>query len=326
MNKIQGKTILVTGGAGFIGSHIVDALVAEKPKEIRVFDNFIRGTKENLKEALVSKKVKIIKGDITDIKAINRAMKGVDYVFHEAALWLLNCEENPRQAIDVNIIGTYNVLEACVKNKVKKIVAASSSSVYGNGVYFPTDEGHPFNNYLFYGATKVADEQLYRAFWKRHGLDYVAFRYLNVYGPRMDWMSPYVMVIMKFLNNIDANESPVIQGDGSATLDLIYVGDVARANILALKSDITNECFNVASGEETSLKELLTKVLKLTGSHLKPVYEPRDPRLVTRRLGCPKKARKMLGFKATTSIIEGLKRIMAWREKEKATLKKKVQK
>lgn len=317
MNKIKGKRILVTGGAGFIGSHIVDHLILEKPKEIIVFDNFVRGTKENLKEAMKSKKIKIVKGDITNIQQINKAMKGVDYVFHEAALWLLNCEENPREAINVNIIGTYNVLEACVKNKVKKIIAASSSSVYGDGIYFPTDESHPFNNYLFYGATKVADEQLYRAFWKRFGLDYVAFRYLNVYGPRQDYRSAYISAIMNFINKIAAGDAPIIKGDGTATMDLIYVGDVAEANIMALKSDVTNECFNAASGRETTVKQLLDTLVDLMGAKdVQPVYEPRDKKLVSRRFGCAKKAKKMLGFSAKTSVKEGMKKVIEWREQE----------
>ncbi|MDD4467199.1 MAG: SDR family NAD(P)-dependent oxidoreductase, partial [Candidatus Pacebacteria bacterium] len=227
-NKIKNSRILVTGGAGLIGSHIVDALLEKEPAEIVVFDNFVRGKKENIKLALGSGKIKIVEGDIKDLSQIKKAMQGIDYVFHQAALWLLECEENPREAINVNIMGTFNVCEAAVENKIKKIIAASSSSVYGDGTYFPTDENHPFNNTLFYGATKIAEEQILRAFWKKYGLDYVAFRYLNVYGPRMDFRSAYIMVIMNFLNKIDKNEPPVIFGDGSATLDLVYVTDVAR--------------------------------------------------------------------------------------------------
>ena len=310
--ELSESTILVTGGAGFVGSHIVDLLVKEGAKKIIVFDNFIRGKKENLKEAMKSGRVEIFENDIRDTEALNEAMKGVDYCFHEAALWLLNCEENPREAVDINIIGTFNVCEACVKNKVKKLIAASSSSVYGEGEYLPTDEKHPFNNNLFYGATKVADEQLYRAFYKKYGLPYVAFRYLNVYGPRMDWMSPYTMVIINFLKKIKNKEVPTIQGDGSATLDLVYVEDVARANIMALKSEVTNECFNVASGRETSLNEMWRIIKKLTKTDIEPVYEPRDPRLVVRRCGCPKKAEKMLGFKVSISPEEGIKKVSEW--------------
>lgn len=313
-NKIKDSTVLVTGGAGFVGSHIVDLLIDNGAKKVIVYDNFLRGKMENLKEAMNSGRVEVVKGDIRDIAFLNKAFQGVDYVFHEAALWLLDCEENPRKAIDINIIGTFNVCEACVNAKVKKLIAASSSSVYGDGAYFPTDEEHPFNNFLFYGATKVADEQIYRAFYKKYDLDYVAFRYLNVYGPRMDYLSTYVMVIMKFLNNIELGESPVIQGDGTATLDLVYVKDVARANVLALSSAVTNECFNVASGKETTLNELLNIVLEIKGSKIKPIYEKRDSRLVLRRFGCPKKAKEMLNFEAMTTVRSGIKEIINWRK------------
>jgi len=317
MNEIKGKRILVTGGAGFIGSHIVDHLIKEEPQEIVVFDNLIRGTKGNIEEALKSGIVTLVEGDITKPEDLEKAMKGIDYVFHEAALWLLTCEENPREAIDVNIIGTYNVLEACVKAGVKKIVSASSSSVYGDGLYFPTDEKHPFNNYLFYGATKVADEQLHRAFWKKHGLDYICFRYLNVYGPRQDYRSAYISAIMNFINKIAAKEAPIIKGDGSATMDLIYVGDVADANIAALKSDVSNECFNAASGKETSVKELLDTLVDLMDAQdVVPVYEPRDMKLVSRRYGCPKKAKEMIGFEAQVSPKEGLKKVLEWWKKD----------
>jgi UDP-glucose 4-epimerase len=196
---------------------------------------------------------------------------------------------------------------------LKKVIAASSSSVYGDGSYFPTDEKHPFNNYLFYGATKVADEQLYRAFYKKYGLDYVAFRYLNIYGPRMDFRGAYMMVIMNFLNKLDAGEAPAIFGDGSATLDLVYVEDAARANLLALESDVTNEVFNVASGKETTLKGLLDLILKLTGSKLTPVYQKRDENLVVRRWGSAEKAKKFLKFEPQFSLEEGLKKVIVWR-------------
>jgi len=315
--KFQNATYLVTGGAGFIGSHIVDLLIKEGAKKVIVYDNFLRGKRENLEEAMKSGRVEIVEADIRDTEALNKAMKGVDYVFHEAALWLLECEENPRLALDINTIGTFNVCEACVNNGVKKLIAASSSSVYGDGLYFPTDENHPFNNVLFYGATKVADEQLYRAFYKKYGLPYVAFRYLNVYGPRMDFRSAYIMVIMNFLNKIDKGEAPVIFGDGSATLDLIFVEDVARANLLALqREDITNDFFNAASGKETTLRELLDLIKKLTGTNLEPVYQERDAKLVSRRYGCPKKAKEVLGFEAQISLEDGLRQVIEWRKAE----------
>ena len=311
MLDLNGNYVLVTGGAGFVGSHIVDALVA-CGADVVVYDNFTRGKRENLESALSTGKVEVIEGDIRDTAKLDKAMEGVDYVFHEAALWLLECEQNPRLAIDVNIIGTFNILEAATKHKVKKVIAASSSSVYGDGLYFPTDENHPFNNYLFYGATKVADEQLLKAFYKQHGLNYIALRYLNVYGPRMDYRSAYTMVIISFLKRIEAGEPPIIYGDGSATLDLVYVEDVVRANLLALASPLTDEVFNVASGKETTLNELVELLLKLTNCNLKPIYQPRDSKLVTRRYGCPKKAKEKLGFEAKVSLEEGLKRVIEW--------------
>lgn len=313
---IKNSKILVTGGAGFIGSHIVDALIKKGVKEVVVFDNFLRGKKENLKEALISDKVKIFKGDIRNPSQLKEAIKGVDYVFHEAALQLLECEEKPREAIETNIIGTFNVCEACVNANVKKIIAASSASVYGDGLYFPTDENHPFNNYFFYGATKVVDEQLFRAFWKKYGLDYITFRYFNVYGPRMDFRSAYITVIMNFLNKIGKGEPPVIFGDGSATIDLVYITDAVKANILALKSNVTNEVFNVSSEREASLKELLDIILKITGSNLKPVYQLRDPKLTSRSFGCSEKAKKMLSFEPEISLEEGLKKVIAWYKKK----------
>ncbi len=309
---IKNSKILVTGGAGFIGSHIVDALVKKDVKEVIVFDNFSRGKKENLKQALTSGKVKIFKGDIRNPSQLKKVIKGVDYVFHEAALRLLECEDKPREAMETNIIGTFNVCETCVNANVKKIIAGSSSSIYGDGSYFPTDENHSFNNYSFYGATKVADEQLFRAFWKKYGLDYVAFRYFNVYGPRMDFRSAYITVIMNFLNKIEKGEPPVIFGDGSATIDLVYIADIIKANILALKSNVTNEVFNVSSEKETSLKELLDIILKITGSNLSPVYQQKGSKLATRSFGCSKKIKKILGFKPKIPLEEGLRKVIAW--------------
>ena len=211
-----------------------------------------------------------------------------------------------------NVDGTFNVLEACVKNRVKKIVAASSASVYGDGLYFPTDENHPFNNYLFYGASKVADEQLFKVFLKKHGLDYVALRYFNVYGKRQEYSAAYTSVIMKFINKLSARERPEIFGDGSATMDLIYVGDIAKANILSMKSDVTNEVFNVATGVETSLKQLLDILMNLMKAKVEPIYKPYDQQLVSRRCGSTKKAKKMLGFKAEKSVKDGIKLVLDW--------------
>ena len=262
--SLSGSNVLVTGGAGLVGSHIVDELVKEGATVI-VYDSFVRGKVEHLKWARAHGDVRIIEADLRDRDVMREAMRGVEYVFHQAAAWLRLCQEDPRISLDVNIAGTFNLLESCVEAGVKKVIAASSSSVYGEGLYLPTDEDHPLNNDLFYGASKVATEQYYRAFYKKYGLDFVAFRYLNVYGPRQPFEAAYMDVIMHFLNRIADDEAPIVRGDGSATVDLVYVEDVARANILALKSNVTNEFFNVASGQETTLKELAYLLIRLCG-------------------------------------------------------------
>jgi nucleoside-diphosphate-sugar epimerase len=306
--------VLVTGGAGLVGSHIVDELVREGARVV-VYDSFVRGKLEHLDWAREHGEVSIVEADLRDLQAIRDSVAGVDYVFHQAAAWLRLCQQDPRLSLDVNIVGTFNLLEACVDAGVKKIVAASSSSVYGEGLYLPTDERHPFNNDLFYGASKVANEQYYRAFYKKYGLDFIAFRYLNVYGPRQPYEAAYMDVIMHFLNRIDANQPPIVRGDGSATVDLVYVEDVARANIVALKSRVTNEYFNVASGKETTLKELACLLIKLSGKEglLAPEFQPIDSGLVERRSGDPQKARDMLNFTVTTSVEDGLRRVIEWR-------------
>jgi len=312
---LAGSKVLVTGGAGLVGSHLVDALVKEGAK-IVALDSLVRGKGAHLEGARAGGDVELVEADLRDREALRRAVEGADYVFHQAAAWLRLCQEDPRLSLDVNIVGTFNLLEACVQSGVKKVVAASSSSVYGEGVFLPTDEDHPFNNDLFYGASKVANEQHYRAFHKKYGLDFVALRYLNVYGPRQPYEAAYMDVIMHFLNRIDADQPPVVRGDGSATVDLVYAGDVARANVLALKSSVTNEVFNVASGRETTLTDLAWLLIRLRGKErtLTPEFQPMDRGLVTRRWGDPKKAREMLGFVATTPVEEGMRRVIAWRE------------
>ncbi|MEW6207226.1 MAG: SDR family NAD(P)-dependent oxidoreductase [Acidobacteriota bacterium] len=318
MNLSHAKT-LITGGAGLVGSHIADELVKEGARVV-VFDSLVRGRIEHLDWARANGDVEIIEADLRDREAIAEALKGVDYVFHQAAAWLRLCQETPRLSLEVNVVGTFNLLEACVEAGVKKIVAASSSSVYGDGLYLPTDENHPFNNDLFYGASKIANEQYYRAFYKKYGLDFIALRYLNVYGPRQPYEAAYMDVIMHFLNRLDADEPPIVRGDGSATVDLVYVEDVARANILAMKSSITNEFFNVASGQETTLKELAHLLIRLCGKQgkLEPEFQPMDSGLVTRRWGDPAKARALLDFQATTTVEEGMRRVIRWREQTKA--------
>ena len=315
---LSGSRVLVTGGAGLIGSHIVDELVKEGAR-VMAFDSFIRGKIEHLDWAGRNGEVEIVEADLRDRKAVRESLGGVDYVFHEAAAWLRLCQEDPRLSLEVNIVGTFELLEACVEAGVKKVVAASSSSVYGEGIYLPTDEDHPFNNDLFYGAAKIANEQHYRAFHKKYGLDFVGLRYLNVYGPRQPYEAAYMDVIMHFLNRIDADQPPIVRGDGSATVDLVFVEDVARANLLAMKSDVTNEFLNVASGKETSLRDLAYLLINLCRKEgeLEPEFQTMDAGLVSRRWGDPSKAREMLGFEAATSVAEGMRRVIAWREETK---------
>jgi UDP-glucose 4-epimerase len=315
MNRIEGSRFLVTGGAGFIGSTIVDQLLAAGAAEVRVIDNFVRGTWANLAEAQKSGRVEIIEGDIGDVDLVNRMTQGVDYVFHEAALRITRCAESPRDGVEVLIVGTLNVLEACVRHKVKKIVAASSASVYGNPSYLPIDESHPFNNRTLYGAGKIAEEQLLRAFYTSYGLPYVAFRYFNVFGPRMDLTGVYTEVLVRWLDAIEAGTPPQIFGDGSQSMDFVFIEDVARANLLALESDVTDEVFNVGTGVQTSLVQLCEMLLRLTGSSLKPAYrEARRLGDAQARRACTEKADRMLGFRTQIDLEEGLKRLISWRQ------------
>lgn len=320
MNDLKNKKILVIGGAGFIGSFVIEELLKEDVAEILIFDNFCRGSEENLCKSLKDPRCKIYNkgGDITQIDMLNDAMQGIDYVIHLAALWLLHCKDFPRSAFKVNIEGTFNVLEACVKNKIKKLVYSSSASVYGDALEVPMNEKHPFNNRNFYGATKISGEAMCRAFHDRYGLDYVGLRYMNVYGPRQKQDAVYSGVIPIMLNKIDANEPPMINGDGSQAYDFIYVEDVGRANILALKSDSTDEFYNIGTGVQTTIKQLCDLILKIKDSNLEVTYKPYsegDARaLVKNRIGCPKKAETEIGFKHVYSLENGLKKLIEWRE------------
>src|ERR1700730_17083159 len=273
---VAGKKFVVIGGAGLIGSHTVDQLVGEDVREIVVYDNFCRGTTDNLAAALKDPRVTIfeIGGDICQSDILAAALKGADGVFHFAALWLLQCHEFPRSAFDVNIRGTFNVIEACVRQGVKRLVHSSSASVYGDAVEEPMTEDHPFNNTNFYGATKIAAEAMARAYHHRYGLDYVGLRYMNVYGPRQDYYGAYIAVIMKMLDCIDRGEPLVLFGDGSQAYDFVYVGDCALANVCAIKADATDRFYNVGTGVRTSLRELADLVLEVTGADVGVRYEP----------------------------------------------------
>lgn len=320
---IRGSRILVIGGAGFIGSHVVDQLTKEDVKEILVYDNFCRGKIDNLREAQKDPRVKIFEagGDICQTDILESAMKGIDYVLHLAALWLLQCYEFPRSAFEVNIGGTFNVLEACVKHKIKKLVFSSSASVYGDAVEIPMDENHPYNNKTFYGATKIAGEQMCRAFYHRYGLNYVALRYMNVYGPRQDYKGAYVAVIMKILDRIEQGLPPIVYGDGSQAYDFIYVSDVARANICALKSNVTDQAYNIGMGQQTSIKELCELILEMVGSDFEIKYEQAGQTFVTNRIGTTEKAMRDLGFVAEVGLRDGVRRLIEWRKLQKNSTK-----
>ena len=319
MNTLDGSRILVIGGAGFLGSHIVDQLTATPAREIVVLDNFVRGSRANLADASRDPRVRIVEGSITDRPLLDELMSGTDYVVHLAALWLYECVNEPRSAVEVNVVGTYNVVEAAQRAGVRKVVYSSSASVYGNALFTPMTEDHPFNNRTMYGATKIAGEQFFRAIHEQHGLDYVALRYMNIYGPRMDDRGTYVSVIVKVLDRIASGERPVIFGDGSQAYDFVYVEDVARANVLSLTSDATDECINVGIGVRTSIRELVDSPLRITGSSLEPEYRPQEQMFVTHRVGSTDKAERLLGFRAVVPLDEGLERVVAWHRAQHGT-------
>lgn len=317
---MQNARVLITGGAGLIGSHIADQLAKQGADEIIVLDNFVRGRRENLAWALEHGPLTIVEGDIRDSILLAEVMQGVDVLFHQAAIRITQCAEKPRLALEVLVDGTFNVLEAAVNAKVKKVVAASTASVYGLAEEFPTNERHhPYNNRTLYGASKVFNEGLLRSFNEMYGLDYVTLRYFNVYGPRMDIFGAYTEVLIRWMERINAGQPPLIFGDGAQTMDFIYAEDIATANILAAQAAVTDEVFNIASGEETSLNDLAYALLRAMGSDLQPEYGPeRKVNAVPRRLASTQKAADMLGFQAQTSLEEGLRQLVAWWQAELA--------
>lgn len=320
---IRGKNLLVIGGAGLIGSHTVDKLLAEDVGSVTIYDNFTRGREENLAEAYKDPRVSLyeVGGDILQTDILDAAMKDrkIDGVFHLAALWLLQCHDFPRSAFNTNVAGTFNVMEACVKNDIKRLVWSSSASVYGDAVTEPMEEDHPFNNKNFYGATKIAGEAMLRSFHHRYGLEYVGLRYMNVYGPRQDYHGAYIAVIMKMLDAIDRGEAPTIMGDGSEAFDFVAVEDCAKANVCGMTADATDKFYNVGTGKRTSLKELAEKLLNLTGCNKEIQYAPRSQAtLVKNRIGSPVKATEEIKFTADIDLDEGLRRLIDWRAAHKA--------
>ena len=314
--SIKDSTVLIIGGAGTIGSHIADALVNERPAKIKIFDNFSEGKMENL-EGVFSQKfvpIEIISADIRSSEDLHSAMQGVDYVFHEASLLLLESEVKRQKAIDVNVQGTFNVFSACVKNNIKKIVWASSASVFGDPLYLPVDEQHPYNNQTFYGATKIMGEQMAVNFHHQMGLKQVGLRYYNVYGPRQSIKGAYAQILPRWLDKIDEKQPIVIFGDGTQSMDMIYVKDIARANLLALKADVENEFFNIGTGIETTVKQLADILIQVTGFNQQPIIEPRDINLVKKRRCSTEKSEKLIGFKSSTSVLEGVKAYIQWRQ------------
>ncbi|OPY62532.1 MAG: dTDP-glucose 4,6-dehydratase [Pelotomaculum sp. PtaU1.Bin065] len=316
---LTNKKVLVIGGAGLIGSHVVEELLKEPVREVVIYDNFTRGVLDNLTDALKDSRCKIFElgGDICQTDLLDKAVEGCDAVVHLAALWLLHCHEFPQSAFEVNIRGTFNVLQACVKHNVKRLVYSSSASVYGDALEEPMTESHPYNNWTFYGATKIAGEHMMKAFYNRYGLEGVGLRYMNVYGPRQDYKGTYIAVMMKILDCIDRGERPVVFGDGSQAYDFIYVQDCARSNVCALKADIPHGFYNVGRGIKTSIKQLAELLLELTSSDLEIQYEPAGQTFVTNRVGCPKAAEHDLGFKWTIDLREGMQKLIDWRKNHK---------
>ncbi len=317
--SLENAKVLVIGGAGFIGSFVVSELLKYPVKEVVIFDNFARGKMENISDSLQDKRCKIYPngGDIRETDILDNAMQDVDFVFHLSAMWLLHCKDFPRTAFDVNIAGTFNVLEACVRHKVKKLIYSSSASVYGDAVELPMTENHPFNNKNFYGATKIAGEAMCTAFNDRYGLSVIGLRYMNVYGPGQDQTAAYTGVVPIMLNKIEANEAPTINGDGSQAYDFIYVEDVAKANICALLSNTVYGFYNVGTEVQTSIKTLCDTILTLKKSELKVNYKPYsidDARaLVQNRIGSAEKAKSEIGFEYSYSLEEGLQKLIDWR-------------
>jgi UDP-glucose 4-epimerase len=312
--------VLITGGAGLIGSHIADALIDAGVSDVVVLEDFTRGRRENLATAAASGRVSVIEGDLRRVEDVARAIDGVDVVFHQAAIRITQCAEDPRLAKEVLVDGTFNLLEAAVRANVRKVVAASSASVYGLAEIFPTEENHhAYANRTIYGAAKLFNEGLLRSFNDMYGLNYLALRYFNVYGPRMDVFGAYSEVLIRWMEAIASGQPPTIFGDGSDTMDFVHVRDIARANLLAAGSDASDAVFNIGTGVETSLNQLADQLLAVMGSTLKPRYAPpRKVNPVARRLASVTAARDRLGFRAEVSLADGLRSLVAWWQSQRS--------
>jgi len=320
--NLTGKKVMVIGGAGLIGSHVVDQLLTTDVGEIIVYDNFCRGSRSNLATALQDPRVSISPhgGDILQRDILERAMEGVDGVFHLAALWLLQCHEYPDTAFEVNVRGTFNVAMAAIKAGVQRVVYSSSASVYGDAVELPMTEDHPYNNETFYGASKIAGEHFFKSLGCRYGLDWCGLRYMNVYGPRQDYKGAYIAVMHKILDRIEKGQPPLVYGDGSQQYDFVHVDDVARCNVLAMQADATGKSYNVGRGIGTSIKELTEILLRLTGSDLGIEYKDAGQTFVTNRIGCEKAAENDLGFRWSIGLEDGLESLIRWRREDVAGL------
>ncbi|KTC95692.1 NAD-dependent epimerase/dehydratase family protein [Legionella erythra] len=329
--NIHGAKVLVIGGAGFIGGFVVRELLKTDVSEVIIYDNFSRGKLANIKDCLEDPRCYVFPygGDIRETDVLDKAFEGVDYVFHLAAMWLLHCKDFPRTAFEVNVAGTFNVLEACVKHKVKKLIYSSSASVYGDAVAVPMTEEHPFNNKNFYGSTKISGEAMCTAFYDRYGLQVIGLRYMNVYGPGQDQHAVYSGVIPIMLNKIDANEAPTINGDGSQAYDFIYVEDVARSNLCALLSDTPYGFYNVGTEVQTTIKQLCELILSLKQSSLTVNYKPYSAddarQLVKNRIGSVQKASQDIDFQYRYDLKTGLEKLIHWRKTGKFEFERLIQ-
>jgi UDP-glucose 4-epimerase len=313
--KIENANVLITGGAGFVGSQIADQCLAAGAGRVVAIDNLVRGSKANIAAAEATGRFELVLGDVRDGVLVDRLTQGIDYVFHQAALRITACADDPRAGHEVMMDGSFNVLSAAVKHGVKKIIAASSASVYGEPDVLPILETHPYNNRTLYGAAKIALEHYLRSFNEMYGLPYVALRYFNLYGPRMDVTGVYTEVMVRWMDRIDQGLPPIIFGKGDEAMDFVFITDAARANLVALESDVRDDVFNVATGKDTSLNELCAMMLETMGrTDLQPeMREQRKVNPVRRRQGSVEKARERLGFETRVGLRDGLKDLVAWR-------------